>query len=427
MTAAALFALLAFSVLSRNSTSASLLPTIPGLAQRFRQPAASCEFLRNAPTTIFWHSFPNPNDLRAWRSVFEDQLMTLATSPLARCDVPVYLGLPEGTPWPVPRDSAHSFIRNASRTQRSWAFGDKWEEEKTLAALHEFCAAPARSSSPSGAPHLVAYMHDKGTRVANETDPERFALQWDWRKQHEYYLLESPQDCIAALLDGPFDTCGSDFRDDPSYGPHYSGNFFWTTCDHVRRLPHPMDYCHRGKCRQPEDVQNLSPEFCEWPVVVGGELPTPFSVPLLSLGHPTPARAYLPWCAGLMSEGGMPLSCFDSHVNHYVSRVPRSLYAGLPCDSPRNVTGWGGDAVADGPTGAAPGDGGAATPPVAPPPAQRPSTRVSADVAREKLVKKHFGILPPAFQPGGLPHASAGGAHRRRWKPAAGAGQPGGG
>lgn len=258
LTAAAVLALLAFSALSRNSASAPLLPTVPGLMQHFRRPAALCAFLRDTPTTIFWHSFPNPNDLRAWRSVFEDQLKTLASSPVASCGVPVYLGLPEGTPWPVPRDSAHSFIRNASRTPRSWAFGDKWEEEKTLAALHEFC------SSSSGAPHLVAYMHDKGTRVANETDPERFALQWDWRKQHEYYLLESPQDCVAALLDGPFDTCGSDFRDDPTYGPHYSGNFFWTTCDHVRRLPHPMDYCHRGKCRQPDDVQNLSPEFCEW-------------------------------------------------------------------------------------------------------------------------------------------------------------------
>lgn len=187
----------------------------------------------------------------AWREVFSDQLRTLNRSVLTACGVPVFLSTPEGTPWPLSDPSEAPFLQPAPRTLRQWSWGDTWEEEKTLGALFEYCLDPLHSLD------VVAYTHDKGTRVPRTENPTRFAAQWEWRRRHEYFLFEVPEGCISALLSGTHDTCGSDFKE-LVYLPHYSGNFWWATCQHIRRLPHPMDYGGNA-CPFPPD------SYCEGP------------------------------------------------------------------------------------------------------------------------------------------------------------------
>ena len=125
-------------------------------------------FLNGTRAAVFLHTNPLAPDTSAWREVFEDQIATLRNSPLIACAVPVYLGLPDGAPWPVADEHSAPFLRFYTPTSRQWPWGDHWEEEKTLAAIFEFCADPAKSDAD-----LVAYSHDKGTRTSRAVDPVR--------------------------------------------------------------------------------------------------------------------------------------------------------------------------------------------------------------------------------------------------------------
>jgi hypothetical protein len=49
-------------------------------------------------------------------------------------------------------------------------------------------------------------------------------------------LIDDWGKCVIKLKD--FDTCGVEFRSGPD--PHYSGNFWWATCEHIKKLPLPV-------------------------------------------------------------------------------------------------------------------------------------------------------------------------------------------
>lgn len=78
---------------------------------------------------------------------------------------------------------------------------------------------------------LVWYIHTKG--VGHAKNGKVFAGITDWRKYMEHFILEKHEACIQALI--THDCCGVDYKQHPA--PHFSGNFFWATCEHIRRLP----------------------------------------------------------------------------------------------------------------------------------------------------------------------------------------------
>lgn len=224
---------------SRQSSTPTRSPSPPppsaswtACPRRRPSPKASpsvCTVLKGVKAAVFMHSNPR-TDEATWRAIFDDQVKTLRRSMLAACGVVTYVGLPDKTPWPIADAcGSASFLRPYTPSPRQWSWGDTWEEEKTLAALYEYCKSPARSDSD-----LVAYTHDKGTRIPRSKDQNRFDHQWDWRKLHEYFILERPEGCIAALASGSASLCGSELSH--LYGRHFSGNFWWATCRHVRSL-----------------------------------------------------------------------------------------------------------------------------------------------------------------------------------------------
>ena len=165
-----------------------------------------------------------------------------------------------------------------------------------IAAIFDHCTDPARADLD-----LVAYSHDKGTRISRWVNPARYQRQWDWRKLHEYFLFERPEGCVSSLLRGTHETCGSELVDYPLR--HFSGNFWWSTCGHIRKLVHPMDYCFEDTCRQPSGPVFLGPEM---------------------------------WIA---SQPIFALECHGKLVDHYDVLYPRSLYAGSMCESPKCFSG----------------------------------------------------------------------------------------
>lgn len=273
---------------------------------------AMCAFLEvEGHAAVFWHAnrMPSPADAaNSWFEVVSDQLQTLNRSVLTACGVPVCLSIPEGAPWPVSDPHAASFLRPAPRTTRQWSWGDTWEEEKTLAALFEYCLDASHTLD------IVAYTHDRGTRIPRTENPGLFATQWARRRRHEYFLFVRPEGCVSALRSGAYDTCGSDFRELGPF-PHYSGTFWWATCQHIRRLPHPMDYTVT-MCPYPPD------QLCEGP---GRQPPTFYDSKAVALKD----KLFLGPEFWLMSLSTWPRVCM--HSGTYMGDEFAPPYEGHNC------------------------------------------------------------------------------------------------
>lgn len=232
-----------------------------------------CSFLQGREAAVFLHVFP----AHAWRPILDDTVAQLQLSPLRACGVRYFHGLPAPL-WPFgAADPSFSSVTGAADSP-----APPRSELDTLQALHGYCEAHPRA--------LVSYIHGKGTRLAPEADVTRFLRQWDWRRLHLYFLVEAPQGCLRALASGRYDACGANMRAAPS--PHFSGNFWWASCEHVRALPSPMAPPPAGR--------------------------DPFFWPEMWLGSGGRARF---------------LSCFDSGVDHYLTEYSRANYVGGLCEA----------------------------------------------------------------------------------------------
>ncbi|MCI0656431.1 MAG: hypothetical protein L0170_05100, partial [Acidobacteria bacterium] len=63
-----------------------------------------------------------------------------------------------------------------------------------------------------------------------------------WRDLMMYFLVEQTQDCLELLEQGK-DVVGVDYRREKNElesKRHYAGNFWWTTCKHLRTLTQPL-------------------------------------------------------------------------------------------------------------------------------------------------------------------------------------------
>jgi len=96
-------------------------------------------------------------------------------------------------------------------------------------------------------PFYALYFHTKGAGTAcHETRSPAF---W-WKEYMEHYLVSRWRDCVQHLAAG-YDLVGCDIRHSPSL--HFSGNYFWATSDHLKRLPEMNEYYERHKAARPAD------------------------------------------------------------------------------------------------------------------------------------------------------------------------------
>jgi len=84
---------------------------------------------------------------------------------------------------------------------------------------------------------LVLYLHNKG--VSRFNNHKQYMNVKDWREYMMFYLVERWNLCANVLMNGGA-TCGVHLLKLVPY-PHYSGNFWWTSCEHVlnNRKPCP--------------------------------------------------------------------------------------------------------------------------------------------------------------------------------------------
>jgi hypothetical protein len=103
-------------------------------------------------------------------------------------------------------------------------------EYPTLTALQDFC----RSEVALGRNSFVVYSHLKSGRATFDQFKGTENTSY-WREFMSTVILEYPSICIRALLEGS-SVCGILFKELPS--PHFHGNFWWASCNHIASLPH---------------------------------------------------------------------------------------------------------------------------------------------------------------------------------------------
>lgn len=118
-------------------------------------------------------------------------------------------------------------------------------EMDTLKYLHDFCFE-LQDNAP------ILYLHGKGvTRGDNQN------IQ-DWVDLMEYFLIERWEDCFDKLE--KYDTCGVNLNSHlPHIKHHYSGNFWWSNSDYIKKLPR-FDI---NNCEVPY-VKNNPRGYCEF-------------------------------------------------------------------------------------------------------------------------------------------------------------------
>ena len=87
----------------------------------------------------------------------------------------------------------------------------------------------------------VLYFHSKGsTSYSSNVNPDNIVKHKEyfyWRSFMNWAVINRWAECEYALPE--YDVAGGDYRKEPS--PHFCGNFWWATSDHIKQLPDPQN------------------------------------------------------------------------------------------------------------------------------------------------------------------------------------------
>jgi GR25 family glycosyltransferase involved in LPS biosynthesis/tetratricopeptide (TPR) repeat protein len=101
----------------------------------------------------------------------------------------------------------------------------KLYELETLNIIRDFSIKTPNSN--------ILYLHTKG--IFHTQDPMRSKNVEDWKDMMFYHLLNKNKQCVELLKS--YDTVGCNLiRDHDRFGPHFSGNFWWATTNHISKL-----------------------------------------------------------------------------------------------------------------------------------------------------------------------------------------------
>ena len=100
----------------------------------------------------------------------------------------------------------------------------------TLSKLHEFCRREVSENRTT----FVYFVHN-GDSSHWQADKDDIVSVLSWRDLVDAYMLEFSSICIRALLRG-YIACGVGY--DPAR-VSYTGDMWWSTCDHIARLKLP--------------------------------------------------------------------------------------------------------------------------------------------------------------------------------------------
>jgi hypothetical protein len=169
------------------------------------------------PIKIYWHI----NELTCWRHRLDQQWNLIKNSGLYDASQNVFL-CGNGQPW-----TFLEWMNNQPETKLNFlkvhTSASYWEYP-TLNQMHEHAAATEDD-------YNILYIHLKGVTRPDQPNVE------DWCKFLQWSVIERWQDCVDKLEEG-YDCVGPNWDLEP--WPHFSGNFWWSHADYIRRLPVPQ-------------------------------------------------------------------------------------------------------------------------------------------------------------------------------------------
>lgn len=174
---------------------------------------------KNYKINIFWHICAMNN----WREIVEDQISTLEKSGLlSECEKVHVTFLGDNI------DDISWLIKDKIKI-RNFSENLKHYEKICLNDLRDWCQLNDS---------YVFYFHSKGV-----SKPEFKENIWEWRKMMEYFLVNNYEKCINLL--SSYDVLGISLCDagtsakinDETHKFHFSGNFWWSKTDYLKKLP----------------------------------------------------------------------------------------------------------------------------------------------------------------------------------------------
>lgn len=154
--------------------------------------------------SVFYHVF----QAEGWEFLYQNQIHRLHASGLHGQieSIKICVSGEKELPY-VPKKA--EVIRNEDSSSEASTLRRAWEFSKNCVGTNN-----------------ILYMHTKG--VYNKS------IQTDaWRLYMEYFLIDRWHECLAILKEHP--CCGVQFHRNYHF-PHFSGNMWWATSDHIASL-----------------------------------------------------------------------------------------------------------------------------------------------------------------------------------------------
>lgn len=90
---------------------------------------------------------------------------------------------------------------------------------------------PKTKQQKTGKKAMVFYMHNKGACCRKAIRGPRDPVA-SWREMMNTFNVEFPSICMRAVGVKKYATCGTEYQ-----AAHYSGNYWWSDCEHLAQLP----------------------------------------------------------------------------------------------------------------------------------------------------------------------------------------------
>jgi len=87
----------------------------------------------------------------------------------------------------------------------------------------------------------ILYLHTKG--ILHSGNPHTLETVEDWKNMMVYHLLNKNKQCTDLLT--RYDMVGCNYTNHQTSGPHFSGNFWWATTTHLKKLDKITDFQDR--------------------------------------------------------------------------------------------------------------------------------------------------------------------------------------
>jgi hypothetical protein len=180
------------------------------------------------------HLFYHVGMINNWKEIVEDQMTTLDVCGLGHLASSLTITFTNGEPQELRNVLAqYKFVSKVTLTLMPGPNSAPWEF-RAMQSIYDTCDAIETEEQRD----VIFYFHNKGASKYSPTWRDAMNATWSysrslyWRKYMEYFLLERPGLCLNLIANGGASACGVELHE---HGPHYSGNFWATTCYYVSK------------------------------------------------------------------------------------------------------------------------------------------------------------------------------------------------